>query len=173
MPPASAGRTRREALRRVVVDQFRCAGRRFGEDPEPGEGVCAEVLRARCFRYLAAAQAPRSVGAQEEVGAHLVADAVGVGETHDRRVRDEVVYRYTGDAEPDVAAVALTGVGEVCEDVRLGVELGRGADQAIAPCPRRFSGASDRSTSVLTAPSVHSSASASSNNASARAGRQE
>ena len=72
----------REPAVGVAVDQLRGALRRLGEDPEPGERVLAEVLRALRLGHLPPADAARAVGADQQVAATSCRDAVGVGEPH-------------------------------------------------------------------------------------------
>src|SRR6185312_1570606 len=81
------------------------------------------------------AEAAGAVGADEDVAADLGGHAVGVGEGEGRLVRFDAGDRGDLAGEPDVAAVALPGGGQVDEDLVLGVE-GDGGVHEVAEVKR-------------------------------------
>lgn len=113
----------------VAVDELRRTHRGLREDPEPRERVLAEPHVAVRLGDELAAHAVRPVGADDEPRPHLNPGPVGLGERHRGGVRLYAVHGHIAYAEPDVATVTSPGVGEVDEDVGLGVEPYRRADR--------------------------------------------
>ena len=118
-------------LRGVGVDEFRSAGRRLGEDAEPGERVLAEIVTPLALGHLHPADAAGPVRADKEVTSDLLSSAGGVGEHDARLAAGDVEHLGVADAEADVTAVAVAGVGEVGEHVVLRVEPHRLPDQGL------------------------------------------
>ena len=126
----------REAAVGVAVDQFGGTLGCLAQDAEPGERVLAPELPALALRDLPPADAPRPVGADQVVAAHLVGRAVRVAERDSRPSGVQIDDRRVGDPEAHVAAVAIAGPGEIDEDVGLRVEPDRGPDQRFEVDPR-------------------------------------
>ncbi|KDN75052.1 hypothetical protein DF19_26200 [Streptomyces olindensis] len=84
-----------------------------------------------------------------------------------RRVRPQPVRHIHRETIRPSAALG-TGKPASTRRSRAGSNQPRSSAAYRAPCPRRYSAASDNSTSVFTGPSAHSTASVSSKSASAR-----
>jgi hypothetical protein len=86
---------------------------------------------SRKKRWCPAAHAAGAVRADHEVGDQLVPGAVGVDVPDPGAVGVHVEDLDAGDAEAHVAAVAHAGAVQVGEDLGLGVEPHRGADEVL------------------------------------------
>src|SRR4029077_1392456 len=99
------------------------------EYAEPGERVLLEVVHPLVLRDEEPADATGPVGAGDHLALDLALRPVRVDEPDQRRVPVHTTDLGVLHPEPDVAAVPVSGVGKVDENIRLRVQPAGGIDQ--------------------------------------------
>src|SRR5690606_26872073 len=101
---------------------LRRTGRRLAQDPEPREGVLAEVPARLRPRHRRADDAVRAVGAHNEVGVDLERPSVAVGREDAGTVGCRALDALRGDPEPQVLSRCEPCRDEVLERLVLRVQ---------------------------------------------------
>ena len=105
----------------IGVDQFLGGWRRFRQDTEPSEGILAHILGKNAPWNAGPADAVETIASSNEITDKFVfASVLAVANLRHGTV--EIVHAYVLNLKQDLATAGDTGVVQVLEDFRLGID---------------------------------------------------